>query len=184
MSPSHPTNTFGVPLIGLDTAFRVNANLIVDAIREIYADKIILIFKCNQTIEETSKWLIEYNKEATLPLKFCELLVNLLFVVLIASSKGVDINDSIDMLISESPLRTLGKHAYVNRYFPKFDPLNPHSEDNIFCQLVTVLIKKGSPLIYKFLKDAIKLVGKLIDHHYAPRTEQHQITTLVEIVLP
>ncbi|CAM6129090.1 unnamed protein product [Calypogeia fissa] len=173
-----PVNIVGVPLTGLDTTVIVSPHLIEAVESELYGDKIVLSFERNLSIEELTKWLDKYNQaHIHTILTLVEQLINSLIVVKISSP---DPKQEIENLLVASPMEAINTFAAVNWYFPEFDPQNPSD----FNQLVSIVIKKGSRFLFRFIETILKPVGKLIRSDIEPRLDNHSIFSLVQTNLP
>lgn len=149
-SPTHPVNFLGIPLTGLDTTIQVDHEEAARAEEEHYGDKVLVSFENNYfMLENVPSWLEAFNAKEVISLSLDEPLINSLFVVQV---NALDIPTAIGQLIERFLICIDEICASFNHYGPNFDPEDPYQSNPEFKQLVTVVIKKGSRLIYKYIK--------------------------------
>lgn len=83
--------------------------------------------------------------------------------------------ETINHLVKNSPLKALARYVGVNKYHSKFDPKKPRD----LKQIVTVLIKRGSRFLFRFLKYIVELVNHIIDSSIGFGKEHHRIYAIV-----
>ncbi|CAM6111118.1 unnamed protein product [Calypogeia fissa] len=174
---SEPVTALGIPLTGLDTTVTPSAEAVAAAEREEYGDKVVITFERLLSEEEITTWVDTLNE--SLPefhMQLVEQLINSLYVIQILSP-----TPDIDLayLLDASPLHANETFASTNKYSPEFSPHNPVD----FKQLVSVIIRRGSRFLYKFLDTILEPVGNIVHRQLESGLDQHCILALVETKL-
>lgn len=101
-------------------------------------------------------------------------MINSLSIIQVST---LDVPTTVDLLVARSLICINEIYASIHQYSPTFDPKDPYSVNPEFKQLVAVVIKKGSKLLYKYIECIIEPISKLICPNCALGLQLHEITT-------
>jgi hypothetical protein len=138
--------------------------------RNLWRNKLALIFECELRYRQVQDWIVAYNQEnVTQKLTYVNELQNSIYVVRLETP-----SESADQLalVNRSPIKALHLWASVNVYNQHFDPSQPKG----WRHMVTIHIEPANPVFQEYLRFVVQPVGRLVRERSSFGTRENRIT--------